>query len=113
MKKSVLKMLAIGFLVMGSSSAIAGQTGWVVSAKVKTIVATGNGGIDFRLVPELSGCVSQSGYGALYASVYPDNPALKNIQSILLAAYMADKPVAVWFSDTNCTVGEVELGGRI
>ena len=96
-----------------TASALAGQTGWIVSAKVKTIVATGNGGIDFRLIPELSGCASQSGYGPTYASVYPDNAAIKNIQSILLAAYLADKPVAVWFSDANCTVGEVELGGRI
>ncbi len=112
MKKSFLQMLSAALLVSASASSIAASPGWIVSAKVVRIVATVQGGINFRLSPELSGCTSQSGYGPLYASVYPTHPGIQNIHSILLAAYMADKPVGVYFNDDKCTVMEVELGGR-
>lgn len=109
MRTFFLKTLGVTLLFSCGTSAVAGQVGWVTNAKVRSIVATANGGINFRLIPDLSGCVSQSGYGSLYASVYPGNPALKNIQSILLTAYIANKPVAVYISDTSCTVQEVVL----
>lgn len=96
-----------------ASSPAAAQQGWVTYAKVKKIVVVVNGGINVRFEPELVGCTSQSGYGPQYASVYPDHPGLEKIHSIFLAAYTADKPVAVWLADDTCRVGEVELGGRL
>jgi len=47
-----------------------------------------------------------------YASLYPDHPGKDKITSILLAAYMADKTVAIYLSDSTCKIYEVELGGR-
>lgn len=86
--------------------------GWITNVKVVSVVAVINGGINFRLSPELTGCTSQSGYGPAYASVYPDHPGKDKIQSILLAAYMADKTVSVYLQDNTCEVIEVELGTR-
>ncbi|NVJ60826.1 MAG: hypothetical protein HWE27_10560 [Gammaproteobacteria bacterium] len=98
-------------LFIGVSSVNA-QKGWVTSVKVQKVVVTYGGGINVRVTPDLSGCVSQSGYGERYASVYPDHPGIDKIQSVLLAAYMSDKPVAIYLMDDTCKVGEVELGGR-
>lgn len=112
MNKLLLKMLSVFLLVSANAFSIAGTQGWIVSAKVIKIVATVNGGINFRLSPELTECISQSGYGPSYASIYPDHPGIKNMHSMLLVAYLSDKPVAVYFGDTKCTVGEMELGGR-
>lgn len=84
---------------------------WGVRSQVTRIVVTANGGINVRLSPELSGCQSQSGYGANYASVYPEHPGFSSIQANLLTAYASGKDVRLWFSDANCTVGEMVLGG--
>jgi hypothetical protein len=112
MKKSFLKVLSAVVFVSISASSFAASSGWVVSAKVIKIVATVNGGINFRLAPELTECISQSGYGPNYASIYPEHPGIKNMHAMLLAAYLSDKPVGVYFGDAKCTVGEIELGGR-
>lgn len=106
------RLLVVLLLMLPLQQTLAGQQGWVINAKVKKIVVVVNGGINFRLEPELSGCISQSGYGERYASVYPDHPGLDKIHSVLLTAYMSDKPIAVYFNDTTCKVYEVELGGR-
>ena len=50
-----------------------------------------SGGINVKVEPGLTGCTSQSGYGASYASVYPDHKGLNSIHSNLLAAYMSGK----------------------
>ena len=102
-------MAVLGFVGLDVQAA---GPGWVPNAKVVKIVVASNGGINVRLSPELSGCTSQSGYGPLYASVYPDHPGINRIHATLLAAYTADKPVAVYLSDSTCKVAEVELGGR-
>jgi hypothetical protein len=88
------------------------ETGWIPQAKITRIVGVANGGINVRITPVLTGCTSQSGYGPSYASLYPDHPGKDQILSILLAAYMADKTIAIWLSDNTCKIGEVELGGR-
>lgn len=109
----ISRLVLIGALLLTVPLSVMAQQRWITYAKVKKIVVVHNGGINVRLEPELTGCVSQSGYGDRYASVYPDHPGLEKIHSIFLAAYAADKPVAVWLSDSTCRVGEVELGGRI
>jgi hypothetical protein len=111
MKRSMLTAAVLGLLLATASPAHAAQQGWVQSAKVTRIVVTIDGGINFRLNPELSGCVSQSGYGPLYASVYPAHPGINRIHSVLMAAYLSDKPISVYFVDGQCKVGEVLLGG--
>ena len=111
MEKYFFKGLILSILSFYVASASAEQ-GWITTAKVVKIVATGNGGLNVRLSPELTGCTSQSGYGPSYASLYPDHPGKDKITSILLAAYMADKTVAIYLSDSTCKIYEVELGGR-
>jgi hypothetical protein len=114
MKKLYLQSLFIAIFALYSVSSSA-EGRWITSAKVVKIVATNNGGINVRLSPEIEGCTvnSQSGYGLLYASLWPDHPGKDKITAIFLAAYMADKPVAIWLSDKEtCKIGEVELGGR-
>ncbi|PUA28267.1 MAG: hypothetical protein B0W54_17490 [Cellvibrio sp. 79] len=110
--KNLLIALSLMPAFLFSIPTFAGQQGWVTNAKIARIVATVNGGINIRLIPELSGCVSQSGYGPLYASLYPDHPGKDQIHSILLAAYMSNTPIAVYFNDDKCTIMEIELGGR-
>ncbi len=99
-------------LILATSFAQAANQGWTTYSKVVEVVVTVNGGINVRLFPELSGCTSQSGYGARYASIYPDHPGIDKIQSTLLSAYMADKEVRLYFINTECKVYEVRLGGR-
>jgi hypothetical protein len=111
--KNFIKKLFFVFLGFSFVPAVNAEQGWIVSAKVIRIVATLNGGINIRLSPELTACTSQSGYGPVYASLYPDHPGINRIHAILLAAYMSDRPVAIWFSDSTCKIGEVELGGRL
>jgi hypothetical protein len=113
MKKLFIKATITTILLSVTQLSIAAGPGWITSAKIKKIVITIDGGINFRLTPELSGCTSNSGYGPAYASVYPNHAGINRIHSTLLLAYMADKPVAVYLSDDTCRVGEIELGGRV
>jgi hypothetical protein len=110
-KKCSFQALLLSILAFYSVFSNAEQ-GWITTAKVIKIVATNNGGINVRISPELTGCTSQSGYGPNYASLYPDHLGKDKITSILLAAYMADKTVAIYLTDGTCKIGEVELGGR-
>lgn len=100
------------FCFITAHAVMADGPGWTVASKVVKIVVTVNGGVNVRLSPELSGCVSQSGYGALYASLYPDHAGIDRIHSTLMLAYASDKPVSIYLTDSNCKIGEVELGGR-
>jgi len=109
-----MKGIVVGILLLASSGAFSAlaEQGWITQAKVTKIVVTSSGGINVRITPELTSCTSQSGYGSRYASVYASHPGINRIHSTLLAAYMADKTVAIYLSDSTCTVLEVELGGR-
>lgn len=110
MKKYSLQALLFSILACCSVTSNAEQ-GWIYTAKVVKIVTTLNGGINVRLQPELTACTSQSGYGPNYASLYPDHPGISKITSVLLAAYMADKTVSIYLTDSTCKIGEVVLGG--
>ncbi|NOU49871.1 hypothetical protein HG263_04890 [Pseudoalteromonas sp. JBTF-M23] len=110
-KVSLVYLVILKVALLWNSIAFAEQ-GWIKQAKITKIVGVVNGGINVRISPELTGCTSQSGYGPNYASLYPDHQGKSEILSILLAAYMADKTIAIYLSDDKCKIGEVELGGR-
>jgi hypothetical protein len=84
--------------------------GWVLNRTVVNIVNTVNGGFNVRLTPDLTACVSQSGYGPTYASIYPSHPGLGRIKADLLTALVTGKPVSLYFTDNACTVGETVVG---
>lgn len=104
-------IIVSGALLAWALPAFAQGPGWTVNSTVVRIVDVSNGGVNIRLSPELTGCTSQSGYGATYASLYPSHPGLKNIKATLLMAYATGAPVAIYLSDNTCTISEVLLGG--
>jgi hypothetical protein len=75
------------------------------------LITTQDGGLNIMLSPGLNNCVSNSGYGAQFASVYPSHPGIKSIHANLLTAYVTGQPVALYFSTSQCTVLEVAIGG--
>jgi len=109
--KILLKNTLFATAIIFTFPSEAAKAGWTVSSKVVKLVVTANGGVNVRLSPELSGCTSQSGYGAKYASIYPSHPGVAAIHANLLAAYMSGKDVSLWLKDEKCTVGEMSLGG--
>lgn len=87
------------------------EIGWTASVKVVKLVGTINGGLNVLISPSLTNCVSQSGYGPNFASLYPTHAGKNQIAALLMAAYLSDKPVALYLTDNNCTIGEVIVGG--
>ena len=55
-------------------TATAQGPGWTVKSTVIRIANTGNGGFNVRLSPDVTNCVSQSGYGSVYASIFRTTP---------------------------------------
>ncbi|MBQ0935095.1 hypothetical protein [Ideonella paludis] len=86
------------------------QAGWTQEVKVKSVVVVSSGGINVAVEPALSGCTSQSGYGARYASIYPSHPGLKAMHANLLLAMNSGTSVRLYLTDPQCTVGEMVLG---
>jgi hypothetical protein len=103
--------LSLALLMSLSASARAEGPGWTANSTVTKLVVTAYGGINVLLSPAPQACVSQSGYGPAYASIYPDHPGINRIKADLLAAYLTGKPVALYFSDNTCRVTEIILGG--
>lgn len=99
-------------LALCAMPVLAQGPGWTANSTVTGIVDTSNGGVNVRLSPSLVGCTSQSGYGASYASLYPDHPGINRIKATLLTAYATGGTIAIYLSDNTCRIGEVELGGR-
>ena len=85
--------------------------GWTANSTVTKLVVTLHGGVNVRLSPDLQNCTSQSGYGAHFASIYPDHLGIDRMKADLLAAYMSGKTVALYLMDDTCKVGEIMLGG--
>jgi hypothetical protein len=100
----------IGMLAFGVRPAGAEGPGWVYNRTVVNLVNTANGGFNVRLSPELTACVSQSGYGSAYASVYPSHPGISRLKADLLVALVSGKPVSLYLNDNTCTVWETVLG---
>lgn len=107
--KNHLKILFVFVLVSCAGSSFADGPGWTAWSDVKQLIVTSSGGINVRLSPDLSGCVSQGGYGPLYASIYPNHPGINLLQSNLLAAYVSGKKVQIYLSDNQCKVAEMRL----
>jgi hypothetical protein len=104
MKRLIVALLAWSLPVFAQGP------GWTTSSTVVALVVVTTGGVNVRLNPELSGCVSQSGYGSNFASIPPTHPGLKEMKADLLSALHTGVPVRLWFSDANCTVGEMAIG---
>lgn len=109
--KLITAFLAASALMTSASAAFAASPGWTGNSMVVKLVVTSSGGINIRLSPDLSGCVSQSGYGSVWASIYPNHPGLNRMKADLLAAYLSEKPVSLYLIDADCSVGEMVLGG--
>jgi hypothetical protein len=101
---------AILSLVLVDAPALAQGPGWTVPSTIVKLVDTADGGVNVRLSPDVVTCVSNSGYGANFASVYPSHPGLKSIKATLLTAFTTNTPVMLYFNDANCTIIEVILG---
>lgn len=106
---STVTTLCLLVALAGSPAASAQGPGWTAPSTVIRLVNTANGGVNVRLSPDLTGCVSQSGYGASYASILPSHPGLNRIKADLLVAFLTGARVSIWLSDANCTVGEMTL----
>ena len=104
-------MATLGLAAAIAAPALTQAQTWTANSTVVRLVVTANGGINVRLSPDLTGCVSQSGYGAAYASIYPSHPGINRIKADLLAAYLTGKTVSLYLSTSECTVTEMILGG--
>ena len=93
-----------------SGLAFSAGPGWYSNVTVTRIVVVADGGINVAVLPALSACVSQSGYGPAYASVLPSHPGINRILAELTAAYIAGKQVSLHFTDNKCVVNEMILG---
>jgi hypothetical protein len=83
---------------------------WTQEVKVRSVVVVSTGGINVSVEPQLTGCVSQSGYGASYASIYPNHPGRKAMHANLLYALHTGTPVRLYLTEGRCTVTEMILG---
>ena len=110
--KKVIPGVFLGFLlIVFITPSFAETKGWTQNSTVEKLVVTFNGGINVRLKPDIYNCVSQSGYGPYYASIYPDHPGIDRMKSDLLLAYATGKPISLYLSNEECKVGELILGG--
>lgn len=106
------KLFAFFFSAIAFASVCnAENSGWTAPVTVTKFVVTMNGGINVRVSPDLTNCVSQSGYGPNYASIYPAHPGINRMQALLMQAYAQGLKVQLWLSDNNCTIGELTVGG--
>lgn len=85
--------------------------GWTANSTVTKLVVTGDGGVNVRLSPDLSGCTSNYGYGPTFASIYPNHPGINRMKADLLAAYLTGCTVSLFLADGTCRVDELILGG--
>jgi hypothetical protein len=101
--------LATLLLAIASWPALAQGPGWTAPSKVTSLVVTSSGGINVSLAPSLTGCVSQSGYGGSYASIYPNHPGIDRMKADLLTALATGATVALYLGDNQCRVDEMQI----
>lgn len=97
--------------VLSADVTLAQGIGWTANATVIKLVVTGDGGVNVRLSPDVTGCQSQSNYGPNFASIYPNHPGINHMKADLLVAFTTGTPVSLYLTDSNCKVGEMILGG--
>lgn len=102
-------LLTLGLALV--PSAHAEGPGWSANVVVTKLVVTADGGVNIRVSPDLVGCVSNSGYGSNFASIYPSHPGIKRMKTDLLPAFYNGTTVALCFADNTCRVTELILGG--
>lgn len=107
----IVSVAAIAAVIAWALPAFAQGPGWSANSTIVKLVVTLDGGVNVRLSPDLTGCVSNGGYGSSFGSVYPSHPGINRIQADLLSAYVTGTPVSVYLNDANCTIAEVVLGG--
>ena len=110
-RRNLWALRAIASLTAISLPAFAQGPGWTVKSTVVQLVVTSNGGVNVRLSPDLTNCVSQSGYGGSFASIYPSHAGIDRMKADLLVAMTSNLPVMLYLNDANCTVTEMRLGG--
>lgn len=111
LRASAIASMAALSVPIASTPALAQGPGWTANSTVTRLVVTADGGVNVRLSPDLTGCVSNSGYGSAYASIYPNHPGINRMKADLLAAYINGTPVALYLSDNTCKATEMILGG--
>lgn len=107
----LIRVLALFTLLAQSLPVMAQGPGWTANSTVLKLVVTAGGGINVMLSPAVTNCVSASGYGESFASIYPNHPGANRMQADLLYAYATGTKVSLYLSDASCTVGEMVLGG--
>jgi hypothetical protein len=107
----VWNVVALTVLLALAHPSVAQGPGWTALGKVIRIVSTSNGGFNVRMSPELAGCVSQSNYGPNYASFPPSHPGLNRMKADVLVAFTTEADIRLYLIDSNCTVGEMVIGG--
>jgi hypothetical protein len=110
-RRSIASLRGFAAIAAFCVPAFAEGPGWTLTSTVVQLVNTSNGGVNVRLSPDLTGCVSQSGYGSHYASIYPDHVGINRIKADLLMAMTTNTPVMLYLSDDTCKVIEMRLGG--
>lgn len=109
--KSMVRIAAVLILAVSTAPVVAQGPGGTASSTVAKLVVTENGGVNVRLSPELTSCVSQSGYGENYASISPNHLGINRMQADLLAAYLSGSTVSLYLDNSSCNVAEMMLGG--
>ena len=107
----LLGIVVTAWLGFALAPAFAAGPGWTANSTVAKLVVTADGGVNVLLSPPLTNCVSNSGYGPTFASVYPSHPGINRIKADLLAAYLNGGTVSLYLSDNTCRVAELILGG--
>lgn len=111
-QKKLRSLIVLGITLLISVGTVRAEgPGWTPNSTIKKLVVTADGGINILLSPQPTQCVSNSGYGSGFASVYPNHPGLSKIHADLLSAYLTGGLVAVYFSDNTCRISEIILGG--
>jgi len=101
--------LAATVLAVAAMPALAQGPGWTEVSTVIELVNTSSGGVNVRLSPDVTGCTSQSGYGSVYASIYPNHPGINRLKADLLVAFTTGARVALYLGDNTCMVSEMRL----
>lgn len=104
-------LLLTALMLLFAAPTMAQGPGWTANATIVKLAVTGDGGVNVRLSPDLTGCTPNAGYAPTYASVYPTHPGIDRIKAALLSAYATGSVVSLYLSDSTCRVGEIQLGG--
>ena len=110
--RGALALAAVIGLLCASpfNCALADGPGWTAKVTIRNVVVTAGGGVNVRVTPDVNNCVSQSGYGPKFISIYPSHPGINRIKADLLAAYLSGGVLSIYLSDSICTATEVMLG---